>query len=83
MRTTIEKTLLGRGNTGDAFWSCVKQKIDEKLCETELLTFYENFRLEHPEEKDKGDNEEEFEYLEPISPILGPASLVSHKLITT
>lgn len=27
MLVTIETTLLGRGGSGDSFWSCVKQKI--------------------------------------------------------
>jgi len=44
MKETIETILLGRGGAGEAFWSCVKQKIDEKLCESELQNFYNNFR---------------------------------------
>ena len=28
MKETIEKTLLGKGGVGEAFWICVKQKIE-------------------------------------------------------
>ena len=74
---------MGRGSASDSFWSCVRQKIDEKLCESKLHEYYQNYRIKHPEEKDQRDNLEEDEFEEPISPPLGPVSLVNHRLITT
>lgn len=52
MKETIEQSLLGRGS-GDNFWTCVRQKIEEKLSQTELKGFYDNYRLEHPEQQDE------------------------------
>jgi hypothetical protein len=49
MKETIDSTLMGRGGSNDAFWGCVKQKIEEKCCEQQLHHFYEKYKTEHPQ----------------------------------
>lgn len=57
MKQTIETTLMGRGGTGDAFWTHVKHKINQKLCESYLRQFYEEYQTAHPEEQDSANIE--------------------------
>jgi hypothetical protein len=47
-----------------------------------LRSFYERYRFDHPQEKKEEEESHYNEMEEPISPVLGPVSLVNSRLIT-